>query len=280
MNQEDEIIKQLKSILMEDELKKQEELMRQIELLKTQLNKNQNELRDNLAELTQPVISKTVQNEIRQSQDTLVDALQPLMGKMVRKSIQDEFAKLTERIDGEIDKTFSWNNIKQMFISFWEGVKKGDLVLKNINQMSVEEVYVIEQDSGLIIATYSKGNIIDQDLIASMLTAIKSFIEDAFKQKTGHLDSIEYDNFRIILQNYTKYYVAIVASGTVSATSKDLIIEKVIDFAQRHLSQSERPSEDRLNTYLAKYFENFDSNINIDATSKQKSNFDWKFWRW
>ncbi|MEN8816984.1 MAG: hypothetical protein ABF274_08970 [Nonlabens sp.] len=47
-----------------------------------------------------------------------------------------------------------------------------------------------------------------------MLTAIKAFVEDAFKEKQHNLQSIEYDLYEIYLHSFHKYYIASAVSGT------------------------------------------------------------------
>ena len=62
---------------------------------------------------------------------------------------------------------------------------------------------VIEQGSGIVASEYSKTQNIDQDTVAGMLTAIKSFAEDAFQAETQSLEYIEYENYHIHLQNFS-----------------------------------------------------------------------------
>jgi hypothetical protein len=79
-----------------------------------------------------------------------------------------------------------------------------------MNQTSVEQIFVIEKGSGLIISSVSKQESIDEDMIAGMLTAIKSFVEDAFKRDLQSLELIQYELFEIHIQNFTSYYFAVV----------------------------------------------------------------------
>lgn len=54
------------------------------------------------------------------------------------------------------------------------------------------------KESGLLIGSYSRGNIADKDMISGMLTAIKSFVEDAFSKEGQDLEDIKFENFNFL----------------------------------------------------------------------------------
>lgn len=252
----DDVLKKLKEILLEEDRKTQEKITKKVD----DLQNNIDELRK---ENLKPVIEKTVRTELKESKDALIEAIYPLIGKLIRKFVQVEFEKLSENVDKQLDRTFSVQNIKKQLIALWEGISHKDLIIKELIPPVVEEIFVIDQESGILHGKYSHNNTIDQDVIAGMLTAIKSFIEDAFQQKTGSLDMIEYGTFKIIIQNSYKFYLTAIVSGSVNTKYKTQLLDYLELFAEQNLTQPlDSLSEHETSEKLKKYFDQF------NATSK------------
>ena len=114
---------------------------------------------------------------------------------------------------------------------------------------------VIEQGSGIVISEYSKTQNIDQDTVAGMLTAIKSFVEDAFQAETQNLEYIEYENYHIHLQNFSNYYIAVVISGAFTAIFRNKLEDKLLDFAQNVINKTDLENSSILETKLKAQFE-------------------------
>ncbi|HAS41923.1 MAG TPA: hypothetical protein DCS93_15690 [Microscillaceae bacterium] len=252
-----DVLKKLKEILLEEDRKSQERINKKVADLQEEIQG----IRDD--QDLKPVIQKTVRTELQESKDALIEAIYPLMGRLIRKFIQIEFEKLSENVDKQLDRTFSLQNIRKQFIALWEGVSHKDLIIKELIPPVVEEVFVISQESGILHGKYSHKNTIDQDIIAGMLTAIKSFIEDAFQQKTGSLDMIEYGTFKIIIQNSYKFYLAAIVSGSVNSKFKVQLMDYLELFAEQHLTKPlDELTEADVSDNLKPYFDQF------NATSK------------
>ncbi len=174
-----------------------------------------------------PVIAEA----LIKSQDKVVDALFPIMGKMIKKYIQQEMKILSDNINKQLQNTFSVKAIKRKFKSMFTGVSENEIILSQLNNIKAEQVFLIEKGSGLIIASVSKEESVDEDMIAGMLTAIKSFVEDAFKKEEQSLELIQYELFDIHIQNFTTYYFAVVISGGLDATFKNKLEDKLFNIA-------------------------------------------------
>ncbi|EAY28457.1 hypothetical protein [Microscilla marina] len=249
----DDVLKKLKEILLEEDRKTQEKITRKVDDLQNNIDELRNE---NL----KPVIEKTVRTELKESKDALIEAIYPLIGKLIRKFVQVEFEKLSENVDKQLDRTFSVQNIRKQLIALWEGISHKDLIIKELIPPVVEEVFVIDQESGILHGKYSHNNTIDQDVIAGMLTAIKSFIEDAFQQKTGSLDMIEYGTFKIMIQNSYKFYLTAIVSGSVNTKYKTQLLDYLELFAEQNLTQSlDNLSETDISEKLKTYFDQFNA---------------------
>ena len=109
-----------------------------------------------------------------------------------------------------------------------------------------------------LIGSASRETTLDQDVIAGMLTAIKAFVEDAFKREKEDLESIQYGTYKIILQNFHSYYIAMAISGILSSAEKDQLGNRLLNFADTHLKQmSSQPDQieiEEISKYLKDEF--------------------------
>jgi hypothetical protein len=181
-------------------------------------------------------VEKIIDRKLKSSQDELLNIIYPVMGKMIKKFISHQFELLKEQVDQKVEQTFSMKNWRNRFKAMASGVDKGDIMLKELDKISIEEVYVIERDSGILMGHFSKSETIDRDLVAGMLTAIKSFVEDAFSKKRQDLDMIEYGTYKIFIQSFHLYYIPIILDGSISTSEKQTLSAKLLDFAEEEMS--------------------------------------------
>ncbi|MDX1904395.1 MAG: hypothetical protein SFU27_09585 [Thermonemataceae bacterium] len=228
-------------------------------------------------------ISVIIKKEIRESQPEMIDALYPIIGKLIQKYLKVEFEKINENINKQLDNTFSWEAIKRDALSL-VGIKSKELILAKATERSIDEVFVIYQNSGILQAHYSKQDVVDDDMIAGMLTAIKSFVNDAFRND-AELDSIEYGKFKILIFNAVRFFLVAVVSGVVDKNFEKKVQKYLEFFYEQQLSNAtdEEIAEKDLNSVLKTHIEGFQNfgMINEKINDyKQKNNIDWKFWRW
>jgi hypothetical protein len=164
------------------------------------------------------IVDKMIERKIASSKDQIIDAIYPALGKMITKYVSFQIQQLRESVSQSLKKAFSlrgtiWR-IKNRFL----GIDSADALLAMTDPPRVEEVFIIQRFTGILLANACYGEeALNRDLVAGMMTAIKAFSEDAFAKKQEELGTIDYDSFKIVLQNYPKYYIVMVLSGTVSA---------------------------------------------------------------
>lgn len=260
MNSEDKL-KVLKEILLTEEREFDKDLLVKIE----QLAQEQNQLSERVSPLMEerfkefveempqklgPAITQTLKSEIKKSQDAVAEALYPIMGKMIKKYVQAEIKKLNENINSKIKSSFSFTS------PFRRGKKRTNaaILLKQEYKGFVENVMVIEKGSGILKANYAKTQNIDEDMMAGMLTAIKSFAEDAFAKANLELERIDYELYTIHLQNFSNYYIAVVISGIYDDEFKDKLEDVLLDFAQFVINKDDLDNKQNFTRKLKEYF--------------------------
>ncbi|AEE18952.1 hypothetical protein [Dokdonia sp. 4H-3-7-5] len=258
----DERLEILKELLLTDEKKPENDIYRKLK----DLEERQQHLSDRVGPILDerllsfveempktlgPTITQTLKSEIKNSQDAVVEALYPIMGKMIKKYIQAEIKKLNDSISKKIDNAFSFRNI---FKSKGKERPTAAALLKEEYKAYIEQILVIEKGSGLLKASYSKTKTMDKDMMAGMLTAIKSFAEDAFERGEMELERIDYQLYTIHLQNFSEYYIAVILSGIYDDEYKNKLDDVLLDFAQFVINKDDLSDNQKFTKKLKEYF--------------------------
>ncbi|AWG21115.1 cell envelope biogenesis protein OmpA [Flavobacterium faecale] len=242
----------LKKLLLEEDRDFANSILQKLELLENTVN-----IEENLSQKINPIIDKKIEAfteevprklgpaitealgfEIKNSQDKIVDVLFPIIGKMIKKYIQQEMKILTESINNQLQNTFSFKKISRKFKSIFSGASESEIILSELNKSKIEQIFIIEKGSGLLLSSTSNEGSIDRDMIAGMLTAIKSFVEDAFLKKDQNLELIQYELYNIHIQNFASYYIAVVVSGVFDTNFKNELEDSLFDFASKHINKN------------------------------------------
>ncbi|GAB5524677.1 MAG: hypothetical protein Roseis2KO_25490 [Roseivirga sp.] len=268
---------QLRKILLEQDREERDELAQKLSELDEQLNKKEKleikldpilkeqeiHLRNNFSYLFGPQITESISKQIKDSQDEVVEALYPIIGRMIKKYITNEIEKLSEKVDQQMELAFSWEGWKVRIKAWFSGTPQKEMMLSKLIEPKIEEIFVIERDSGILMGSFSRKESVDQDMVAGMLTAIKAFVEDAFTSEKQQLESIDYENYKIILKSFKSFFLAVVTSGGMSMAFRDKLDDQLIDFADKVLknarSESAEPEEDQLSGRLAEFFNDFEN---------------------
>ena len=248
MNEKDKI-EILKDILFTDDREFEERISKRVTLLERTLNERKKlskkvdpiienqleEFTNSIPQTLGPTITATLKEEIKNHKDEVVDALYPVLGKMVKKYVAQEMKLLSEKIDNRLGFLKRW---KIKIRSFFTGEKENQLLMNELSSAKIEQVLLIEIDSGILKASFSKSKTIDEEMISGMLTAIKSFVEDAFAQRNQKLELIEYENYEIQLQSFVTHYIAVVISGNYGTASKSKLQDLIFDFYHRFMAMN------------------------------------------
>lgn len=263
-------LNRLKQLLFDEESKKYKQLQQKIKDVEFKIDesiKNQklpdaeiNAIMDQMMEVMPeklgPTITETLKVQIRESRDDVIQALFPIIGQMIKKYVQQEMQVLTERLDKQFEQALSLDKILLQIKAFFTGVKYSELMLKETNEPKVEEIFIIEEESGILLASYSKNKKVDQDMVAGMLTAIKAFVGDAFEVENQNLETISYDLYKIYIQNFNKFYVSVVLSGVMDAAFKSRLDDAITKLIKDATIRSESTDTKLLTEKIGKHFKN------------------------
>ncbi|WRH67509.1 MAG: BON domain-containing protein [Planktothrix sp. GU0601_MAG3] len=143
----------------------------------------------------------------------MVDALYPVIGSIISRYLAEAIQEINEKVG----QAFSVEGLQRKVQSKIQGVSEAELILREVRHFVVQAVFLIHKGSGLIIAEIKQ---LDQaqmeaEMVAGMLTAIRSFVNDCISQtgEVSELNEIEYGDCKIILEVAGYCYLAVVVKG-------------------------------------------------------------------
>lgn len=168
---------------------------------------------DDIANALGPTMGRAIKEQIRLEQDAMVDALYPVIGNTISKYMGEVVTSINDRVENAL----SVKGVTRKLRAKMQGVSEAELIFQESMPFTVKAIFLIHKGSGLVIAeAQKKGNEeMESDMIAGMLTAIRSFANDCMTQSgsVSELNEIEYDNFKLILEVAGYCYVALVTRG-------------------------------------------------------------------
>ena len=165
---------------------------------------------DAISEALGSEMGKAIKTQIEVEKDAMVDALYPVIGDTISKYM----VEVVREINSKVENTLSPEGFKRKFRARLKGVSEAELILQESIGCHVQAVFLIDKDSGLIIQEVQNSGEqeLDADMVAGMLTAIRSFANDCIKSGS-ELDSIDYGNWQIHLEVAGYCYLAVVLKG-------------------------------------------------------------------
>jgi outer membrane protein OmpA-like peptidoglycan-associated protein/phage terminase small subunit len=168
---------------------------------------------EEIATAIAPTMGKAIKEQINLEKDAMVDALYPIIGSTIAKYM----AEAIQTINQKIENTFSIEGIQRKIRAKVQGVSEAELILKEAMPFTVQAIFLIHKASGLVIANKQPetDQRLESEMVAGMLTAIRSFVNDCIEQSgtVSELDQIDYGNSKIILEVAGYCYLATVVQG-------------------------------------------------------------------
>jgi outer membrane protein OmpA-like peptidoglycan-associated protein len=191
-----------------------------------------------IAKALAPQIGSAIKQQILLERDAMVDALYPVIGSTISKYLSEALRLINQKVEN----AFSFEGVKRKFRAKFKGVSEAELILRESMPFQVRAIFLIHKNSGLIIAdiqpkSTEQNEHLESDMIAGMLTAIRSFANDCLSQPGSELDQIEYGRSKILLEIAGYCYLAIVIDGTLTFSALKKIRRIFSDLLQTYGKQ-------------------------------------------
>lgn len=137
--------------------------------------------RDKLVDALSAPVASALGTAVREQRQTIVDALFPIIGPAIRKAIVEALRDFSDGFNRALESSLTPRGLKWRFEAWRTGVPYAQVVLKNTLSFRLDHLFLIERDSGLVIARESAPEVadLDADAISGMLTAIGDFVRDS-----------------------------------------------------------------------------------------------------
>ena len=223
---------------------------------------------EEVAQAIAPTMGKAIKEQIALERDAMVDALYPVIGSTVAKYIAEAIREINEKIA----TAFSPEGLIRKIRAKVQGVSEGEIIFKESIPFTVQAIFLIHKTSGLVISEVqmSGEQKLEADMVAGMLTAIRSFVNDCISQtgEISELDAIDYGNSQIILEVAGYCYLAIVTKGEAPKQFIQQLRQTLSTIIIKHGKAIESFDGDPANvpTQLGSMLENL-----VETPSKQKA---------
>ncbi|MFI5311521.1 MAG: OmpA family protein [Gemmatimonadales bacterium] len=134
-----------------------------------------------------PTVENAIGESVRRRPGDFAAAIFPVLGPAIRKAIAETMAELVGSINRAMEHSFSVRGLKWRIESWRTGVPYAQVVLRHALVYRVEQVFLVHTGTGLLLAKASPPDLAvpDADLVSAMLTAIRDFVADSFRQETA-----------------------------------------------------------------------------------------------
>src|SRR5580698_6534065 len=174
---------------------------------------------NSLREALEPLVENTLHNAVRNHPQKLVDAIYPIMGPAIRTSIAASIREFAESLNQIVRKSFSFQSIRWRIEALITGKSFSDILIARSLTYSVEQVFLIHRESGLLLQhAAAEGSVLkDADMISGMLTAIKDFLSDSFAEGGQELETVDAGRFKLWLTYGSRVLLVGAVNGTAPA---------------------------------------------------------------
>lgn len=221
-------------------------------------------LQENFPTLFGAYLGTAIRHQIRESQDEIIDALYPIIGKLISKFLRTEIQRISAQIDERLKNPFSWDTVKARIKAFFAGVSYDEYLLQQTSQAEVEAVFIVNKESGLNLGHYSIGEIDMADVVGGMMTGTKDFLEHAFEKEHQELETVQYDDYQILLYTFQQFYMAVVIEGLDNPSFRQDMLTHVLAFWEKYkVPVSDSPTQtekDQLSAALKNHFNVYSRN--------------------
>ena len=188
-------------------------------------------------------VSDTLKEAIRTEPAAYAEILYPVMAPSIRRAIAQAVSSLLITINRTVESATSVHGISMRVQSMRTGVPYGELVLRSSLLFRVDHIYLIDQDSGLLIAEEASADAqsLDSDAVSGMFSAIQSFVQDSFSQnESARLTDLKVGEHNVWVAHGSKTMLACVIFGDAPESLKTQLYDALDDVSTNYAVEIDR----------------------------------------
>lgn len=188
-------------------------------------------------------LSATIKTSIEKDRQGFADIFYPVLAPSIRLMVASMIRSFSESMNQTLESATSLQGLKWRFESMRTGVPYPELAIRRSLEYRVEQVFLIQPETGLLIEHVLNEDVqgIDSDAVSGMLTAIQNFVTDSFDAKSGeHLTNLQVGELKVWMVHGPQALIACVIRGDAPNALRGQIID-ILD--QIHIKYATELSE-------------------------------------
>ncbi|MBT8429312.1 MAG: hypothetical protein KJN79_05310 [Gammaproteobacteria bacterium] len=197
--------------------------------------------KDSPRELTRSLempVSECIEGSIKRNPGFFADILYPVMGPAIRRSITQAMRELVQQINQGLEHSLTVKGMKWRIEAARSGVPFAEIVLRHTLRYRVEDAFLIQGGSGLLIQHLSQdpAHASDADAVSAMLTAIRDFTHDTLDPdgEDSRLETVDVGDHTLWLIHGPKAYLACAIRGIPPVGLRDELATVLEEIHRRH----------------------------------------------
>ena len=161
-----------------------------------------------------PTVELAIRQSVRRDPQPLADAIFPVIGPAIRRAIAAAIDGLIESMNRAAELAFSLTALRWRIEAWRTGRSFGAVVIAHRLRYNVEQIFLIQRDSGLLLAHVSRTESVAPDIVSGMLTAIQEFVRESFSLGSGEsLRTLHAGELTVLLEQGPTALLAAVIRG-------------------------------------------------------------------
>ena len=184
-----------------------------------------------------PVVGEAIKASVRRDPQPVVDAISPVIGPAIRRAIAAALAELVQSMNTTLEHTFSPRGLAWRWEAMRTGKSFGEVVLSHSLLFRVEQLFLIDRDSGLLIEHRVAPGVqaLAPDMVASMMTALRDFARDSFSASGSEgLDTLELGDLTVWVESGPRAVLAAVIRGHAPLALREELQRSIEDVHRMH----------------------------------------------
>lgn len=157
-------------------------------------------------------------NILKRDPQGLTALLTPIISPVIRSAVIQSMRRFISEINNTLEQGLSLKYMKWRWKAFRSGIPLSEIVFENTIQYQVQQLFLIDKETGLLVeyAGQEDDLIQDKEAMSAMLTAIQDFVSDSLQAETGTLSAAELGDDLLWVFPGNNYNLAALIKGAPS----------------------------------------------------------------
>lgn len=197
---------------------------------------------DHLARALATTVEGAIQTSVKNNPQPMIDAVFPVIGPAIRKAVSDALAKAVQSLNQTLEHSLSIRSLRWRIEAARTGKPFAEVLLLNTLRYRVEQVFLIDPDSGLLMQHAAAPGVEsrDEQLVSGMFTAITDFVRDSFSTgEQAGLRTMQVGGVTVWVERGPQAVLAGAVRGSAPAELRETFQRALEDIHRQHGDQLE-----------------------------------------